>query len=102
MRQSSFKISISILFLAIFLTLKIAGLHSFAHLGDGDHPQQCDVCDMVVASQCLPIASFQSEEITFYNGDFLIVKTNPEVYCFVPVNKISVNLLFSRPPPYFI
>lgn len=102
MGKSYIKNSISFFFLALFLTLKIAGLHSFAHLGEGDHPKQCDVCDMVVASQCFPIAAFQAEEIAFDHTEFDVLKELPVVYSFVPVNKISVNLLFSRPPPFLV
>lgn len=102
MEKKVVQYSITFFFLGLFLTLKIAGLHSFTHHGnDDDHAKPCDVCDMVVANQCLPLSSCKSEEITFDIGECFIPKTKPNVCSSILVNRISINLLFSRPPPFF-
>jgi len=74
---------------------------TFVYLFDGEHLEQCDVCDMVVASQYVPITCCPSKEIPNFNEERLVLKAKPEVNYAVPIKRVAVNLLFSRLPPFY-
>ncbi|MDF0717479.1 hypothetical protein PY092_15045 [Muricauda sp. 334s03] len=103
MKRSSLKVSISILFLALFLMARVgSGIHHLAHHGEKGHISHCDVCELVMANHYFPIAPLEFYEYTYKNLEIPNHRDRFEGYTSVHHNKILINRLFSRPPPFRI
>lgn len=101
MKLNQFKNSITYLLLAIFFTMKIAGLHSLTHLDDHNEHADCAVCDFITVQNNTPILSvdfnftetnrhesiFIQEPFTAYNVYFSSIENSVQLFC--------------RPPPLF-
>jgi hypothetical protein len=89
---------ISILFLAFFIFIKTAGLHTVFHSNDDLNTNECEICEFFDTSNNSPYLA--SEEISLastvqhnYNNKVFYKYT----FQFAP-NQIDTSL-FSRPPP---
>ncbi|UNZ00040.1 hypothetical protein MQE36_06745 [Zhouia spongiae] len=93
------KNKIAFAFLALFLTMRLGGLHAYAHTDDHDHGGDCIICDFAVThghTPAIPIDDFD------FNIEYIQEVIDREIikhYNFLAVNSIESNQLFSRPPP---
>lgn len=99
MQQVYVKQGIGLLFLTIFLMVKMAGLHVLVHDEDRNHYAHCVVGDLIVKTQHSP-ELFPSEA----DFEVLIVRSNPtnqisQEYRFLSVGILASSQLFCRPPP---
>ncbi|PXX26327.1 hypothetical protein [Arenibacter sp. ARW7G5Y1] len=99
MKNSRLKNSISILFLALFLSMKMAGLHVLSHTDDKEHALHCYICDHAVSNNLTPAISADIPEYGIKNTESIPQLENSEHYDFVVSSTIATDQLFSRPPP---
>ena len=53
MRKSVGKNLISLLFLSAFLFLRVADTHAFSHFSDDEADTDCELCEIIIATQQL-------------------------------------------------
>ncbi|MCR9228272.1 MAG: hypothetical protein NXH90_12705 [Flavobacteriaceae bacterium] len=94
--------SIGFFFLAIFLMVKMAGLHVLAHEGDQDHYAHCIVCDHVVKGQDAPELFLASTEYVINVPGPIPQEQVSNEYEFLFDGVLTIDQLFSRPPPSLI
>ena len=99
MRNGKLKNSITYLFLVLFLSMKIAGLHALLHADDKDHVIHCTVCDHAITNNLTPTLTPHLEDFTIKNLLFTPRIKNIKNYNFVIVSNLASGQLFSRPPP---
>tara|TARA_R110002049_G_scaffold3514_2_gene26324 strand:+ start:3763 stop:4071 length:309 start_codon:yes stop_codon:yes gene_type:complete len=99
MRNSRLKNTISIFFLALFLSMKMAGLHVLAHTDDKEHALHCYICDHAVSHNLTPAISADTPEYRIENPESIPQIEKSVDYDFVVSNTIDADQLFSRPPP---
>lgn len=101
MRFSHLKHYLTYLFLALFILMKVTGLHAMA---DDDHKDKivhCALCDFVATSNNTPILS--PDVIEFNTENTKLTKRNiTGEYHFIYCTSGIPNHLFSRPPPVFL
>lgn len=99
MRNGKLKNSITYLFLVLFLSMKIAGLHVLLHTDDKDHAIHCSVCDHAISNNLTPTLTPHLEDFTFENLLFTTRRESVKNYDFIAVSNLASGQLFSRPPP---
>ncbi|MCK0148070.1 hypothetical protein MWU78_20660 [Arenibacter sp. F26102] len=99
MRNSRLKNSISILLLALFISMKMAGLHVLSHTDDKEHALHCYICDNAVSHNLSPAISADIPEYGIKNTESILQIEKSENYAFVVSSTIARDQLFSRPPP---
>ncbi|MCK0192066.1 hypothetical protein [Arenibacter sp. F20364] len=99
MKNSRLKNSISILFLALFLSMKMAGLHVLSHTDDKEHALHCYICDHAVSHNLTPAISTDIPDYGIKNTESLPQIEKSDNYDSVVSNTIAPDQLFSRPPP---
>lgn len=99
MKNSRLKNSIGMLFLALFLTMKMAGLHVLSHTDDKEHAVHCYICDHVVSYNLTPAISQDILDYGIKNTEFPHPIEEFENYHFVVSSTIPQDQLLSRPPP---
>jgi len=102
MKNGRLKNSIAFLLLALFLSMKMLGLHAFSHENDKDHAVQCAICDHVIANDLTPILTPDSQDFTIDGIEYIIQREISKSYSFIISNTIASNQLFSRPPPFLL
>ena len=100
MKTGFFKNSLAWIFIVIFLSLKVAGLHAFAH--DHDSIEHCEVCDLVSTNNFSPLINDITENYIGSILAFCIQAKTIKQYNFVYSATVNVASLFSRPPPFLI
>ena len=101
MKLNKFKNNITYLLLAIFFTMKIAGLHSFTNLDNNHEHTDCAICEFIALQNSTPILSV----------DLNFTETNTHLFIFIQEPIIAYNVYFSdvansvqlfcRPPPLY-
>jgi hypothetical protein len=89
---------ISIFFLAFFIFIKTAGLHTILHSNDDLDSKECEICEFVDTSNNSPHVA--NEQISF--EPYIQHNYNNKVfykYTFQFVQNQIDTSLFSRPPP---
>ncbi len=99
MKVSSIKHSITYLFLALFLTMKMAGIHALSHADDKEHALHCVICDHAITHNLTPALTPNLQDYTIENNEPVVQKEITKQYSFVTTKTIASNQLFSRPPP---
>jgi len=99
MQQGYVKQGIGLLFLTIFLMVKMAGLHVLVHDEDQDQYAHCIVGDHIIKTQQAPEIT---PSATAY--DLLVEEPRPkkqisQAYTFITVGILASSQLFCRPPP---
>ncbi len=98
-KNEQFKNIIASVFLALFISTKLIGLHALTHSDDGNHPDYCLVCEHMITNNLTPILPVSEQNITF-NYPFTPIEIKVIVeYHFVYGDSDIPNHLFSRPPP---
>ena len=99
MKDGRLKNSISYLFIALLLSLKIAGLHVLSHSDDNDHALHCAICDHALVNGMTPALASDIQDFKIENTEPVVRGEIIENYSFVISSNIASNQLFSRPPP---
>ncbi|TXE11932.1 hypothetical protein FUA26_07660 [Seonamhaeicola algicola] len=90
---------IALCLMALFLSLKVLGLHVLSHSCDDDKDLNCVVCDVVISEGVKPLLAPQETNYTFEITVFSIEKQLPIASVINIIKAIETNQLFSRPPP---
>lgn len=99
MINNRLKNSIIYLFLALFLSMKMAGLHVLSHTDDNDHALQCTICDYAITLDLTPVLTPDSQNFSIENNESIAQREIIKNYSFVISSTIASDQLFSRPPP---
>ena len=102
MKFSRLKNSITYLFLVLFLSMKMAGLHALSHTDDKEHSLYCAVCDNAIVNNLTPIISSDGPDLEFKNIEFFIQKEVITNYKSIISKNTFPRELFSRPPPFLV
>lgn len=100
MKIGHLKNYIAYTFIAIFLSLKVAGLHVLTH--DDSNIEHCEVCDLVSTNNLTPVINDTAQDYLGSNCEFYFQAEVVSHYSFVYSTTISIDSLFSRPPPFSI
>lgn len=99
MNNGHLKNSITYLFLALFLSMKMAGLHVLSHTNDKDHAVHCTLCDHAIAHNLTPAILSDIQGIVVKNMEPVPLLEKTGFYDFLNCGALAQNQLFSRPPP---
>lgn len=102
MKVSRIKNSITYLFLVLFLTMKMAGLHSLLHTDDKDHVLHCIVCDHAIVNNLTPTLTPDLHYLKIENTEPIVHVEIIKNYNFIISSTIAPDQLFSRPPPFLL
>ncbi len=103
MKIGQLKNYITYIFIAIFLSLKVAGLHALTHNDDDDDTvEHCEVCDIVTIFNFTPIINDTTPNYIDNNYEFCFQSKAISHYNFVYSTTTNITSLFSRPPPFSI
>ena len=103
MKFSITKNSITFLFLALFISMKMAGVHAFFHTDEeDDHATTCVVCEYTIAHNLTPILYTPVQEYKIEPLELHVYKQVFVYHHFNVTSSIAVNQLFSRPPPFLL
>ncbi len=90
---------VALLLFALFISMKLMGLHELTHSDDDNHPEYCYVCDFAKANDTIPVLLSPVTE-------FQIVAVSPTIEVQQSIEFQSIvctedipTYLFSRPPP---
>jgi len=97
-----FKNSIAYLFLVLFISIKMTGLHTLLHNDDDDHDSQCVICENAITYNLTPVLTPDLQDFTIEKIEFVIPKELIKHYSFISLSTIESNQLFSRPPPSLV
>lgn len=99
MKNGRLKNSITYLFLVLFLSMKIAGLHVLLHTDDKDNAIHCTVCDHAITHNLIPALTPDLSGFTINNIDIIVHREITKNYSFIISGTIASDQLLSRPPP---
>lgn len=91
---------ISLVLLALFISMKLVGLHVLTHDGDKEHLVQCKLCEQAVMGNLFQPALL-AETLGFQSNSsqVLVKKQIVDCYTFIFCDNFTANPIFSRPPP---
>jgi len=94
------KISLSWFFLAAFMLIKVAGLHSLTHQDDLKHTNDCMWCHLSGTDNNTPLLAseenFKLQEVI--PQSVIITDDN---YISLASEKTPVCLMYNKPPPFY-
>lgn len=93
------KNSITYLFIILFLSIKMIGLHALTH-EDDKNDTHCEICDHAVINDSTPLATLSPQEFLIENTELIIGKPSIKRYRFINSYAIANDQLFCRPPPF--
>lgn len=96
------KNKIAFAFLALFLMMKLGGLHVFMHAHDDNHATDCIICDFAVVHSHTPVIPLDTYHFNIEIIQEIVDREIIKHYNFLAVNSIESNQLFSRPPPVIL
>ena len=102
MKSSLLKNSVTYLFLILFLSMKLVGLHALSHnhdLDESDHALHCVICDHATAINLTPALTPEPQEFSFEIKEYVFTQDLRKYYNYIHSNTITSNELFCRPPP---
>ncbi|REH50518.1 hypothetical protein C7448_104130 [Tenacibaculum gallaicum] len=102
MESNRLKNSIAYLFLVLFLSMKVGGLHVLSHTDDKDHTSHCTICDHAVASDLTPLVTPDTLDFSVENNEYVVLREVIKDYNFIISGIITTGELFSRPPPSLV
>jgi len=95
------KKNITYLFLVLFLSMKMTGLHAMSHIDEKEHAVQCIICDHTIVDNLTPTITPDLVRLEINAVAFVIQKEITTLYNCVFSRNIFLRELFSRPPPFF-
>ncbi|WP_281979411.1 hypothetical protein [Tenacibaculum mesophilum] len=102
MESNRLKNSIAYLFLVLFLSMKVGGLHVLSHTDDKDHTSHCTICDHAVVSDLTPLVTPDTLDFSIENNEYIVLREVIKDYNFIISGTITAEQLFSRPPPFLV
>lgn len=99
---SRIKCSITYLFLALFVSMQVAGLHVLTHIDENDGIVHCTLCDYTIVNNQTPLLPPDTQEFNLEQVVFVIKKEATGEFHFVYCDTALPNHLFSRPPPVYL
>lgn len=100
MNKNRLKNSIAYVFLALFISMKLANFHVFTHTEDSGHLIHCMICDTAIANDHFnPVLPNSIPDFGISPQIFISKKEPLPVYHFEFSSAEVYNHLFSRPPP---
>ncbi len=99
MKPNHIRNSIAYLFLALFLSMKLLGLHSLTHENDKEHDEHCVICDQAIINNLTPILTSNLQSIEIKSVELDINTEIIKKYNFIIISGICLDKLLSRPPP---
>lgn len=102
MKSNRLKNSITCLLLVIFISMKMAGLHTLSHIDDTSPSLGCTTCDYIISHNLTPTLLLNIIDYTFEAIKYSLQIKKSGNYNFLISNTIAANQLFSRPPPFVI
>lgn len=102
MKLNHIKNSITYLFLVLFLSMKMAGLHALSHSDDDKEHAICVICDNVIVHNLTPTLTPDLIDYEIKNIELFIQKEITINYKSVISNNTIPRELFSRPPPFLV
>lgn len=102
MKNSRLKNRVTYLFIFFFLSLKIVGLHGLSHIDDKDNTINCIVLDYVIANNLTPVLNATLQDFEVENAQFIFHQEVYKSYNYITSNSVTVDQLFSRPPPFLV
>jgi len=82
--------------------MKIAGLHALSHTDSKEHAKDCDVCEHAIILTLTPNINVDVQCFSSKNIDFIQQIETLKTYNFIASNSITIENLFSRPPPFYM
>lgn len=92
----------ALVFLVLFVVMKMAGLHVLSHIDDKDHALHCTVCDYAITYNLTPLITPGSQGFPIENNEYFVQGDIFKSYSFIIAGNISADQLFSRPPPFLL
>lgn len=102
MKNGRLKNSITCLFLVLFISMKMAGLHVLSHTNDKDHAIHCTICDHAITHNLTPALTPDLQDFTIENTEPIVQREIIKNYNFIISSTIATDQLFSRPPPFLL
>ena len=100
MKSNRIKNSVTYLFLVLFLSMKLVGLHALSHVDDKDeHAVHCVICDHAITHNLTPILTPDLDVFSIEHTEDVVEQEVIVDYNFILSSSIASNQLFSRPPP---
>ena len=99
MKNGRFKHTVAIVFLALFCSMKLAGLHVLSHTDDKEHAAHCFICDHAVTHNLTPALAADIPELNFERKVDVLFSEITDDYHFTYAASVFPDQLFSRPPP---
>lgn len=99
MKNVRLRNSIAYLFLVLFLSMKMVGLHVLSHTNDNHHALHCTVCDHAIAHNLTPAITPDLQDFNIETTDFFVRTELIKSYDYIISSTIATDQLFSRPPP---
>ena len=72
MKNSRLKNSITYLFLVLFLSMKMAGLHVLSHSDDNEHAISCTICDHAITNNLTPVLAAEIQDFTIQTTELIV------------------------------
>ncbi|MCX2678375.1 hypothetical protein OOZ15_00330 [Galbibacter sp. EGI 63066] len=99
MKNGRLKNSITSLFLVLFISMKMTGLHVLSHTNDKDHAIHCTICDHAITHNLTPALTPDLQDFTIENTEPIVQGEITKNYNFIALSNLASGQLFSRPPP---
>ena len=99
MKLGYLKQHITYTFIAIFISLKVAGLHVLTH-DHNDTIEHCEVCDIISNNSFTPIINDITQSFISNNYICYLQEKVINYYNFTYITSTNITNLFSRPPPF--
>lgn len=91
---------ISFVLLALFISMKMLGLHVLTHDSDNEHLVQCKLCEQaVMGNHYQPALLSEALEFKSISSQVPVKKQTFDRYAFTFCDNFNANPIFSRPPP---
>lgn len=90
------------LFLALFVSMQVTGLHVLTHMDDDDGIVHCALCDYTIVNNQTPLLSPDTQEFNLGQVVFITKKETTREFHFIYCDTAIPNHLFSRPPPAYL
>ncbi|UTD14589.1 hypothetical protein HER15_03465 [Tenacibaculum mesophilum] len=102
MKKGWLKNSVTYLFLVLFLSVKMTGIHVLMHTDDMDHAVHCTMCDHSITHDLTPALTPNFQNLIIDKFEIIVQKSIIKNYRFTATSNFVLYQLFSRPPPFLL
>jgi len=82
--------------------MKLVGLHALLHIDDKDHAPHCTICDHATGNNLTPTITPNLHDFNIENTTQIVRCSPIKNYTFISRSPITLDQLFSRPPPFLL